>query len=158
MHDGRCMRSVFKMEIPVEMRGAFNVKVNASAGVRHGRNSLMTLSDIMILSDIDCGGDQKQPHQIPDLLTLPVQYSEGAKRARFWCGERRLMLALLADAICSLLSVGPQFERLRKETRDWLAGRGFSPVSFENACEAIGLEPKATRAGIENLAARGNDP
>jgi hypothetical protein len=133
------------------MRDASNAQAYAIAGVRNGRNNFM------VLSAIDHGGDERHPHQIPDLVTLPVQYYEGAKRARFLCGERRLMLALLADAICCLLSVGPRFEQLREETHDWLAGCGPSPVSFESACEAIGLDPKVTRV-IENLVARENGP
>jgi hypothetical protein len=76
----------------------------------------------------------------------------------FFCGERRLMLALLGDAVCCLLTVGARFESLRAETRDWLAGRGSSPVSFEDACEALGFNPDAMRAGIENLVASGTDP
>ncbi len=57
------------------------------------------------------------------------------------------MLALLADAIfCLLTGKDP---RLRDEA--WLAGSS-SAVSFEQACEAVGLDPDAMRTGIEKLA------
>jgi hypothetical protein len=127
------------------MRGVLE-QADAIPGARNGRDKLT------VLADLDYGADENQPHKIPD-VTLPIQYYEGALRARFFCGERRLMMALLADAICCLLTVGPGFERLRKETRGWLAGRGPSPVSFEDACEALGLDPDATRVSIKNLAA-----
>jgi hypothetical protein len=59
------------------------------------------------------------------------------------------MLALLADAIFCRLTFKDR--RLRNEARWWLAGRS-SAVSFEQACEAVGLDPEAIRTGIEKLA------
>jgi len=128
------------------MRCVLDAQANAIPGVRKVRNKLT------VLAELDCGAEENQPHKIPG-VTLPVQFYEGARQARFLCGERRLMLALLADAICCLLTVGRRYERARKEARGWLAGRGHSPVSFEDACEAVGLDPAATRARIENLVA-----
>jgi len=64
------------------MRDAFNAQAYAIAGVRNGRNSFM------VLSDIDYGGDDRHPHQIPDLVTLPVQLC----RVNYFCRSRQLFL------------------------------------------------------------------
>ncbi len=116
-------------------------------GIPVGRNRRNGLS---ALADFDYGGDESWPQGIPD-VTLPVQFYEGARRAQSLCGERRLMLALLADAVSCLLAVNTRSGRLRQQARDWIAGRGASLVSFRDVCEALGLHPDATRAGIENL-------
>ena len=85
----------------------------------------------------------------PAGIILPSQYFAGLRQARPSCGERRRMLALLADAIFCRLTFTDR--RLRNEARWWLAGRS-SAVSFEQACEAVELDPKAMRTGIEQLA------
>ncbi len=82
-------------------------------------------------------------------IILPSQYYAGLRRAGLACGEQRLMLALLADAIFCVLTGSDR--RRRNEVWRWLAGES-SAVSFEEACEAVGLEPDAMRTGIEKLA------
>jgi hypothetical protein len=135
----------------LKMHCVLDAQANGSYGGRNGHNRLT------ILAELDYGNEERRPHEVSDVI-LPVQYYESARRARFLCGERRLMLALLADAICCLLTVGLRYERLRQEARRWLAGRGPSPVSFEAACEALGLDPDATRVSIENLVASERGP
>jgi hypothetical protein len=81
---------------------------------------------------------------------LPSQYFQGLHRASLDCGERRLMLALLVDAISCLLVRNDR--RLQEQARLWLNGCCSAAVSFEQACEAVGLDADAMRAGLERLA------
>jgi hypothetical protein len=77
---------------------------------------------------------------------LPCQVRPAASAPHARSGERLLMLALLADAINIFLK-GRAERRLLAETRNWI--RGSNPasqvVSFEDACDALGIEPKALR-------------
>ena len=101
------------------------------------------------------GGDAPDGNDDPDDsagLVLPIQYYGALRRARVSSGEQRLMLALLADAIRNLLTTGPQYRRVRNETREWIAGRPAT-VSFEDACESVGLDPDALRLRLMVLAA-----
>jgi hypothetical protein len=126
------------------MRGILDVQRDGIPVCRNRRNGLSALADF------DYSGDKRWPQGIPD-VTLPIQFYEGARRARSFCGERRLILAVLADAVSCLLAIGARSERLRQEARDWIAGRGASPLPFREACEALELDPDATRVGIQTL-------
>jgi hypothetical protein len=92
---------------------------------------------------------EKSDPKNPADIILPSQYYAGLRRAGLACGEQQLMLALLADAIFCVLTGSDR--RRRDEAWRWLAGRS-SAVSFEQACEAVGLEPDAMKTGIEKLA------
>jgi hypothetical protein len=82
---------------------------------------------------------------------LPCQVrTSGALHAR--SGERLLMLALLADAINIFLK-GKAERRLLAETRGWIRGAsgGTQAISFEDACDAIGIDPGALRERLFRL-------
>jgi len=87
----------------------------------------------------------------PDGILAPAQYLRLLRRhTKVVSGEQRLMLALLADAFRVLLKPGLRNGRLGMETRSWLAGVPAA-VSFDDACEAVGLNPSATRFGMSKL-------
>jgi hypothetical protein len=78
-------------------------------------------------------------------------------------GERRLMLAVLLDAIRILQKQRPRPRRRRAEQREraWLTSEDHEgPFSFANICEALGLnaayvrrrilEPDASLEGIRH--------
>jgi hypothetical protein len=67
-------------------------------------------------------------------------------------GERLLMLAVLTDAINIFLR-GATERRLCNETRDWIRGEsaGSHAISFENACDALGIDPAAMRERLFRL-------
>lgn len=88
----------------------------------------------------------------PDIL-LPAQYFETTRRKSHLEPEKKLMLAVLEDAIwcfqnCLLARdkkrkslFGEAEEWLMEETSDWL-------FSFENICEVLGLNPMYMRKGL----------
>ncbi len=77
---------------------------------------------------------------------LPVQMRPSVNALYARSGERLLMLAVLTDAVNIFLKEGAD-RRLSSETRQWILG-GTShghAVSFDNACEALGIDPGALR-------------
>lgn len=83
---------------------------------------------------------------------LPCQVRPALNTLHARSGERLLMLALLADAINIFLK-GTAERRLLAETRRWIRG-GISDsqiISFENACDALGIDPQALRERLFRL-------
>lgn len=85
----------------------------------------------------------------PDTL-LPTQYYDRIKRRVVLEGERKLMLAVLEDAIeCYLNNMRAPSRRRRLlyyAARDWINARGKKGLfAFETLCEALDLDPQALR-------------
>ena len=92
----------------------------------------------------------------PDVI-LRSQFFEMVG-ARSLSSEQRLMLAVLADAI----NVVQEFSRsnsLRKhnlfrEAWDWVFTKGVrSPLSFDNVCDALGIDAQGLRWRLSELVA-----
>jgi hypothetical protein len=81
----------------------------------------------------------------PDSL-LVAQYSETLRRKTLFEPEKRLMLAILEDAInCfqdNLLAQDVRSSRLFHEAEEWIVEAASDGVfSFDNVCEALDLNP-----------------
>jgi len=88
----------------------------------------------------------------PDSL-LPAQFFASLKQRSQACGERRLMAAILEDAIdCFqkyLWSKDNRSRNLRLEAESWFVSDDDSwPFSFVNVCHALDLEPGFLRRGL----------
>ena len=88
----------------------------------------------------------------PDTL-LSAQYFENLRRKTHFEPEKRLLLALLQDAVNSyrdnLFSRNRKKRRLFAETEEWiLAVDGDWIFSFDSVCEALGLNPAYVRHGL----------
>ncbi len=83
---------------------------------------------------------------------LPCQIRPGLSSPHARSGERLLMLALLSDAINIFLK-GRAERRLMAETRSWIRGvqDGSRVISFEDACDALGIDPEAMRERLFRL-------
>ena len=85
-------------------------------------------------------------------LVMPVQFHTPASEA-WWPGEKRLMLAVLTDAI-DILMKGPGVNDPRRttvfeETVAWFTRDDADwPCSFVNACNALGIDAHAVRDAI----------
>ncbi len=86
---------------------------------------------------------------------LPSQIRPAISPSYARSGERLLMLAVLTDAINIFLR-GATERRLSNETRDWIRGEstGSHAISFENACDALGIDPAAMREQLFRLKCR----
>lgn len=88
----------------------------------------------------------------PDSL-LPEQYFETYRRKAHLEAEKRLMLAVLEDAIACfqkyLLARDNKGRNLFREAEEWIVEeRSDWLFSFENICEVLGLSPKYVRHGL----------
>jgi hypothetical protein len=102
------------------------------------------------------------PRPFPDVI-LRSQFFEMVG-ARSLSSEQRLMLAVLADAINVVQEFGGS-SSLRKRNSfndawNWFFTKGVSsPLSFENVCDALGMDAKGLRWRLSELVAgRGGSP
>ncbi|HVN86675.1 MAG TPA: hypothetical protein VMW17_17715 [Candidatus Binatia bacterium] len=96
----------------------------------------------------------------PDVL-LPEQYF-AAPRPLYLSPERRLMLAVLEEAVLTLLkhrgSATRRGDRLVRETERWIcAGEAPWPFAFVNICAALHLDADYVRNGLLTLVRSPND-
>src|ERR1051325_1298591 len=87
----------------------------------------------------------------PDSL-LPVQYFENFRRKVQTEPEKRLLLAVLEDALACyqkhFSSRGGRGMRLFRETEEWIFREDSTrPFSFTNICEVVGFDPQYIRSG-----------
>ena len=88
----------------------------------------------------------------PDTL-LSAQYFDTLRRKTLLEPEKRLMLAILEDAInCfqdNLFSQRAKNKRLFDETEEWISTPGGNWIfSFDNVCESLGFNPEYARRGL----------
>ena len=83
---------------------------------------------------------------VPDAL-LPDQYFERVAGSAHEMPEKRLMAAVLLDALVQLQREG---STAAAEVRAWIAGEGGdSLLSFEAVCDALGLDAACLARGLE---------
>lgn len=88
----------------------------------------------------------------PDTL-LPAQYFAAFAREGGLVRERRLMLAILQDAVeCYqkyALARDPRGRLLFDDAQEWIESEEREwPFSYENICEVLGLNPEYIRRGL----------
>lgn len=88
----------------------------------------------------------------PDTL-LPDQYLETFRRKAHLEPEKRLMLAVLEDAVACfqkyLFARDSKGRALFREAEGWVIEEDSDWLfSFENICELLGLEPRYVRQGL----------
>lgn len=88
----------------------------------------------------------------PDML-LSAQYMENLRRKTPIEPEKKLMLAVLEDAIncfrANVMAERGRRKRLFDETLDWFLHRGDDWLfSFESVCEILRLHPDYVRRGL----------
>jgi hypothetical protein len=93
-----------------------------------------------------------------DLLT-PEQFFVPADRTGIaWTPERRLLLAVLEDAVVSFLryrtDLTTRGKRLLRETQEWFASTDRTSVcTFESICDHLNLDADYLRLGLRRLPA-----
>jgi hypothetical protein len=102
------------------------------------------------------------PRPFPDVI-LRSQFFEMVG-VRSLSSEQRLMLAVLADAINVVQefsgSASPRKRNSFNEAWNWFFTKGVtSPLSFDNVCDALGIDAKGLRWRLSELVAgRGGSP
>ena len=94
----------------------------------------------------------------PDAI-LPAQFYATFRSSNYRDPERRLMVAILEDAV-SCLSVNPQRCNLKQrkqyeEAAEWVSAEEETEwiFSFRGICEALGIDPGYLRQGLTRRAA-----
>lgn len=105
----------------------------------------------------DAGGDRSIARRQGMQAAEPDPTAEG--REIQWTPEHELRLAILQDAIdciCFNLKRPRQNpEILARQAEFWISLDDWnSPFSFNNVCEALGLDPDATRDNITAMSKR----
>ena len=85
----------------------------------------------------------------PDII-LPEQFVEGARSDSYVSGEKALMLAVLEDAIRCFQeyfrTTRARPRMLSRQAERWIRTRDWNwPFSFNNVCEALGIDPDCMR-------------
>ncbi len=88
----------------------------------------------------------------PDTI-LAAQYSQAVRARAYLEPEKRLMLAILEDAVSSFQKHLYARDRKRRmlfdEAETWILDQGRdSFFAFENVCEILGFDPRYIRAGL----------
>ncbi len=96
-------------------------------------------------------GEEKYMVPQPDLI-LPTQFF-ALRRHPPAQGERRLVLAILEDAIncfqTYIFASRNRNRRLFREAESWLMSENEEPFSYEHVCAILGLEPTYVRSGLQ---------
>jgi hypothetical protein len=101
----------------------------------------------------DYAGEDKISSLFQPDTVLSEQYFENLRRKTYFEPEKRLMLAVLEDAIrCyqdNLHARKSKRRRLFEETEEWIVtGTDDYVFSFRHVCEALGLSPEYLRQGM----------
>src|ERR1043165_390915 len=97
----------------------------------------------------ELGGPVIQPDTV-----LPSQFFAVLREKGFVEGEKRLMAAVLADAVDvyqkMAFAAEARGQQLFKDAEEWIFGAsiGRSFFSFENICDVLSLEPEYIRRGL----------
>ncbi len=107
--------------------------------------------------------EEHSPAVLEADIIVPSQFFDRIRAERSSQPEKRLMLAVMEDAITtfqkSVYGATRRQRRLLKETEEWVGAEDISwPFSFENICGALDIEPNYLRSGLrrwkENLLAQ----
>jgi hypothetical protein len=87
-------------------------------------------------------------------LIVPSQFFDRIKAEHSSQPEKRLMLAVMEDAVAtfqkSVAGATRRQRRLLKETEEWINSHDTAwAFSFENICTALDIEPDYLRSGLK---------
>jgi hypothetical protein len=87
-------------------------------------------------------------------IVLPDQFSERATLRPSDRGEKRLMLAVLEEAVATFQrhvdSKSRHGQRVFREAEEWIQSPDASwPFAFENICHALDINPDFLRRGLQ---------
>jgi len=98
------------------------------------------------------------PNIFQGIGILPTQYGSMCRKKLPAAGERKLLFAVLEDAIrCYLKNRdrGCRDDPDFLEAAEWLSSdEEYSPFAYVRVCEALGINPDRLRIGIQNHTGR----
>jgi hypothetical protein len=109
----------------------------------------------MMISEASLGADERDSSLFqPDSL-LTTQYFDTFRRKSFLEPEKRLMLAVLEDAVACfrkhVMARDAKGKALFRDVEQWILGKSDDWLfSFENICDSLGFNPWYIRQGLMN--------
>jgi hypothetical protein len=106
--------------------------------------------------DVAAGADDRMAGLfVPDTM-LPSQYFDRVARRTEYNGERRLMIAVLEDAVDVYRKLAgardARRQQLFKDAEDWIESPDKDWIfSFENICDVLGIEAEYLRRGLRTI-------
>src|SRR5215471_19440581 len=99
--------------------------------------------------------EEQAPAILEADIIVPSQFFDRVRAERSSQPEKRLMLAVMEDAITtfqkSVHGATRRQRRLLKETEEWIGSTDTSwPFSFENICIALDIESDYMRSGLHH--------
>lgn len=97
--------------------------------------------------------EENSPAMLEADIIVPSQFFDRIRAERSSQPEKRLMLAVMEDAITtfqkSVHGATRRQRRLLKETEEWISSIDTGwPFSFENICAALDIEANYLRSGL----------
>lgn len=107
--------------------------------------------------------DERVPGLFQPDTILPTQYFDRLRRRTEYDGERRLMIAVLEDAVDVYRKLAGARDNRRRALFDdaeaWLESNDRSWIfSFENICDVLGLDASYLRRGLHAWKHQAGDP
>ncbi len=92
---------------------------------------------------------------VPDTM-LPSQYFDRVARRTEFDGERRLMIAVLEDAVDVYRKLAgardARRQQLFRDAEEWIESEDRSWIfSFQNICDVLGIESEYLRRGLHAI-------
>jgi hypothetical protein len=118
------------------------------------QGSLQNNANITVSSSVSAETNES-PAAMVDEIVLPEQFFSGAaESASRWSGERRLLFAVLQDAVESFLrhqhATSRRSKRLFGEDKEWFWTKDcYDLFSFESICVHLSLDPDYIRMGLK---------
>jgi hypothetical protein len=109
---------------------------------------------------MDATAADNLPNVFQGIGILPAQYGSMYRKKLLAEGERKLLFAMLEDAIRCYLKYRDRGQAYRSnpeflEAAEWLSSDEESgPFTFIMVCEALGIDPDRLRAGIQSHSGR----
>lgn len=115
----------------------------------------------------DAAPEDRHDERVPGLFQpdtiLPTQYFDRLRRRTEYDGERRLMIAVLEDAVDVYRKLAGARDNRRRalfeDAEAWLESSDRSWIfSFENICDVLGLDAGYLRRGLHDYRRRTVQP
>lgn len=116
--------------------------------------SLQNNANITVSSSVSAEMGESQAAVVEEFI-LPEQFfSTATESSSRWSGERRLLFAVLQDAVESFLrhrhATGRRSERIFREDKEWFWTQDRDDLcSFESICGHLNLDPDYIRMGLK---------
>ena len=122
------------------------------------RGAVQSSSNVDVAAATNSGNSDDRPHSSwMDEIILPEQFLGRARdSSASWTGERKLLFAVLQDAVSSLYryrnDASFRGRRLFRETQEWFDSQDKHDLyTFEMICEYLNLDAGYIRRGISQI-------